>query len=275
MLETYDVVIRPPRSLARIDLPELWRYRFLLRSLMTRRIKAEFDQQTFAYVWPVFRPVLMVVLFTVFRGLSNAHTGVTIPYPLYVYAGLVLWFYFVESVQATATSLKANAGLIQKVYFPRVLAPISAIGANLCMFSVTVVPLVILMIWFGAGPGINLLILLPVLLQVVALIFGIGCIFAALGLGSGDWDKILAFALYIGLFVSPVIYDPGMMPDKARLFYSLNPIVGSLMGFRAALFDGMAFPWMEWLYSCAISALIMAAGLLMFQRAEKKIVDRL
>lgn len=275
MIKTSEIVIRPPTTFAAIDLGELWRYRSLLRSLVTRRIKSEFDQQRLAYVWPVFRPVLMVALFSAFRGLSNAQTGVTIPYPLYVYAGLALWFFFIESVQATASSLKANAGLIQKVYFPRILAPLAAILAHLYTFSVTVVPLVVLMIWFGAAPGALLVMLPLVLLQVVALIFGIGCIFAALGLGSGDWDRLLGFLLYIGLFVSPVIYDPSMLPDSARGFYAINPMVGSLMGFRAALFDGMAFPWWEWLYSCAVTLMAVTVGLLMFQHAEKRIVDRL
>lgn len=275
MIKTNEIIIRPPTKFAAISFRELWAYRSLLRSLVSRRIKSAFDQQSLAYVWPVFRPVLMVVLFTVFRDLSSAHTGVKIPYPLYVYAGLALWFYFIESVQATASSLKSNAGLIQKVYFPRILAPLSAIFANLYMFSVTVVPLVAMMLWFGDGPGLAVLMLPLVMLQVVALIFGIGAIFASLGLGSADWDKLLGFLLYIGLFVSPVIYDPSMLPDAHRLVYSLNPMVGSLMGFRASLFEGMDFPVLEWAYSTVVTLIVLSLGLLMFQHAEKRIVDRL
>lgn len=269
------VVIRPPRRFASIRLRELWGYRALLLSLVQRRIKSEFDQQYLAYVWPVFRPVLMVLLFTAFRGLSNAHTGVDMPYPLYVYAGLALWFYFIEAVQQAATSLKQNAGLISKVYFPRLLVPVSAILANLSMFAITVVPLTILMIWYQTPPGINILLLPLVMLQVLVLIFGIGCIFAALGLGNRDWDKFLGFVLYIGLFVSPVIYAPDMFPEHVRPFFALNPAVGMLMGFRAALFEGAAFPWGEWIYTWVVALGATAIGLLMFQQVEEHLSDRL
>jgi lipopolysaccharide transport system permease protein len=270
-----EIIIRPPRGFAAVDLRELWSYRSLLRSLVRRRIKSEFDQQVLAYVWPVFRPVLMVILFVTFRGLSKAHTGVQIPYPLYVYAGLATWFFFIEAVQQSASSLKANAGLIQKVYFPRILAPISAILASLYTFAITIVPLAGMMVWYATPPSANLILLPFVLLQTAALIFGIGCIFATLGLAGADWDKILGFLLYIGLFISPVIYDPSLLPEHARFYYSLNPTVGMLMGIRGALFEGMDFPWTSWLYTCGATLLIAAVGLAMFQTAEKHVVDRL
>lgn len=269
------IIIKPPRGFASIRFRELWSYRALLMSLVRRRIKSEFDQQYLAYVWPVFRPVLMVLLFSAFRGLSNARVGVDMPYPLYVYAGLALWFYFIEAVQQAATSLKQNAGLITKVYFPRLLVPVSAIMANLYMFAITIVPLTAMMIFFEAAPGMNFFLLPLVLLQVLVLIFGIGCIFAALGLGNRDWDKFLGFVLYIGLFVSPVIYSPDMFPEHVRPIFALNPAVGMLMGFRAALFEGMAFPWAEWLYTWAFALIATAIGLLMFQRVEEHLSDRL
>ncbi len=269
------IVIKPPRRFASIRLRELWEYRALLWSLVQRRIKSEFDQQYLAYVWPVFRPVLMVLLFSAFRGLSNAQVGVEMPYPLYVYGGLALWFYFIEAVQQAATSLKQNAGLISKVYFPRLLVPISAIISNLYMFAITIVPLTVMMIYFQTPPGVNILLLPLVMLQVLLLIFGLGCIFAALGLGNRDWDKFLGFVLYIGLFVSPVIYAPEMFPEHVRPFFALNPAVGLLMGFRAAVFEGMAFPWGEWLYTWAFALGATAIGLLMFQRVEEHLSDRL
>jgi len=270
-----EILIQPPKSFTRITIRELWKYRNLLRTLVNRRIKAEFNQQYFAYVWPVFRPVLMVILFSLFRNLSKARTGVDIPYPLYVYGGLILWFFFTEATLQTATSVKQNAGLIQKVYFPRIISPISAILANLTTFSITVIPLIIMMILYNTFPGWHIILLPVVILQMALLILGLGCIFAALGLSSNDWDRFLGFLLYMGLFVSPVIYAPSMLPDYARLAYSLNPMVGLLMAFRASLFRGAPWPGTEWYISSVFVIVIAFIGIVMFQRAEKHIVDRL
>jgi len=270
-----EIVICPPKAFTHINLRELWAYRTLFDSMVKRRLKAEFNQQYLAYVWPVFRPLLMVVLFSLFRNYSQARTGVDIPYPLYVYAGLILWFLFTEATLQTATSIKQNAGLIQKVYFPRVISPLSAIAANFLIFSITAVPLVGLMVWFGVFPGWHLILLPVVLLQVALLVLGIGCIFAALGLGNNDWDRLLGFVLYVGLFISPVIYAPAMLPEHALPVYSLNPMVGLLMAFRSALFADFPWPGIEWAYSSAFVVVVATTGLFVFQRAEKHIVDRL
>jgi lipopolysaccharide transport system permease protein len=270
-----EIVIRPPKAFSQIDFKELWQYRQLFRSMVKRRIKTEFQQQYLAYLWPVFRPLLMVLLFTLFRNYSQARTGVKIPYTLYVYSGLILWFMFTEATLETATSIKQNARLIQKVYFPRIYSPLSAIASNFVVFSISIIPMVIMMAWYGVFPGWRILFLPVVLLQVGLLIFGIGCIFAALGVGSNDWDKLLGFVLYVGLFVSPVIYSPTMIPENAKAFYSSNPMVGLLMAFRSALFDGFPVSVESWLYSSVFVLVIAALGILLFQRAEKNMVDRL
>lgn len=270
-----ETIIRPPKLYAMVSPREIWSYRNLLRSMVRRELKSEFNQQYLAYVWPVFRPVLMVILFGLFRHYSQARTGVDIPYLVYVYSGLILWFKFTESVQDTSASIKRNAGLIKKVYFPKILTPISAILSNLVTFGIAAVPLLGMMIFFNTYPGWNLLILPAVILQLSLLILGIGCIFAVLGLGSGDWDRFLGHILYIGLFVSPVIYAPSMMPAKAQLLYALNPMVGLLMAFRASLFGDFPLPVGSWVYSIAFTLIVAFIGLAIFHRREKFIVDRL
>lgn len=270
-----EIVIRPPKGFAHISLSELWSYRGLLLSLTQRRLKQEFDQQYLAYVWAVARPLLMVLLFSYFRHVSAARTGVDIPYALYLYSGLIIWFFFIEAVTDTATSLKTNANLIQKVYFPRILAPLSAILANFVMLSIATVPLVALMFAFGTFPGWHILLLPCLLLQLALMILGIGCIFAALGVGTADWDRFLSFALYIGLFVSPIIYSPAMLPEKAQFIYNLNPMSGTLLAFRSTLFDPFPWFWNAWYYSIAVSVVVAIAGVLIFQRAERNLADRL
>jgi lipopolysaccharide transport system permease protein len=243
--------------------------------MVRRRLKTEFDRQYLAYVWPVFRPLLMVLLFSIFRNISEARIGVSIPYPLYVYSGLILWFMFTEAVLETSASIKQNAGLIKKVYFPKILSPLAAVAANLSIFAITILPLTAMMIWYGAYPGWMVLMLPLVILQVSLLIFGLGCIFAALSVDNNDWERFLGFALYVGLFVSPVIYAPAMIPEDFRIYYSLNPMAGTLMAFRSALFAGFQLTWAPWIYSWVITIVICVVGVAVFQRAERDIADRL
>lgn len=270
-----EIIIRPPRAFTLVSLHELWTYRTLLHSMVRRRLKAEFNQQYLAYVWPVFRPLLMVLLFSLFRNLSEARMGVSIPYPVYVYSGLILWFMFTEAVLEASKSIKQNAGLIKKVYFPKILSPLAAVITNLTIFAISIIPLAGMMIWYGVYPGWHIILLPIVLLQVLLLAFGIGCIFASLGLENNDWDRFLGFVLYIGIFVSPVIYAPAMLPEGSHFFYSLNPMVGLLMAFRSALFSEFPLPLNEWLFSSIFVVIIAMIGLTVFQRAEKHFVDRL
>ena len=270
-----EFVIRPAQTFTKINFKELWEYRSLFESMVRRHIKTEFHQQILAYIWPVFRPLLMVFLFTAFRNLSEARTGVNISYPIYAYSGLILWFMFIEAVTETSSSIKRNAGLIKKVYFPKILAPLAIITANFAIFSLNIVPLIGMMVLYNVYPGWNILLLPIVLLQLSMLILGIGCIFAALGLNNNDWDRFLGFALYVGLFISPVLYSPGMFSEKYHLFYSLNPMVGFLLAFRWTLFSDFPIPLNEWLFSSILGLIIAFIGLVLFKRAEKHFADGL
>jgi lipopolysaccharide transport system permease protein len=270
-----DTVIRPPKGLVDVDLREVWRFRSLLWRMAVRQVRVEFDQMYLGFLWAVARPVIITVVFALFRNLSGANTGVVIPYPLYVFSGLVLWFYFTESVQATSASVARDASLIQKVYFPRLLSPLSSILAGTVPLAVGVVPLSVLMLYYGAAPGWRIVLLPLVLLQCAVLIFGIGSLFAALTLRSRDWERFLMFGLYVGLFVSPVIYAPDLIPASARTAYFVNPMAGSLLGFRSAVFAEFPFPWGQWLYSVAFSLVALVVGGLVFHRAERDLVDRL
>ena len=270
-----EIIIRPPRAFTLISLHELLTYRTLRNLWFVDALKAEFNQQYLAYVWPYFVPCLMVLIFTLFRNLSEARTCVSIPYPVYVYSGLILWFMFTEAVLETATSIKQNAGLIKKVYFPKILSPLAAVIANLAVFAISIIPLAGIMIWYGVHPGWHIILLPIVVLQVSLLVFGIGCIFASLGLENNDWDRILGYVLYVGIFVSPVIYAPAMLPEGAHFLYSLNPMVGLLMTFRSALFSDFPLDLNAWFFSSIFVVVIAIVGLALFQRAEKHIVDRL
>lgn len=270
-----EIVIRPPRSVSHISLRELYAYRSLLGGLAWKRFRAEFEDQYLGFLWAVARPLIMMFVFLTFKRLSSAQVGVEIPYPLYVYSGLVIWFYFIESVVETSSSVKTDIGIIKKVYFPIIISPISAIMGNLLVFSISFMPLGIMMMFFGEYPGWRIIILPVVLLQVAVMILGIGCLFAALTLVSRDWERFLTFALYIGLFISPVIYAPSMIPQSLLAFYFANPMAGTLMAFRSSMFAHSHFPWPEWLYSCGFSVAVLAAGVVAFQWVGRTFSERL
>src|ERR1043166_7337250 len=144
-LATEEIVIRPARELLRIDLREYYRYRHLLASLIWRDIRLQFDQMYLGFVWASIRPLLYVFVFVAFRNLSEANTHVSIPYPLYVYSGLILWYYFVEASMDTAACLKRDAYLLTKVYYPRLITPVVSVVSNLVGFGMACAPLAIMM----------------------------------------------------------------------------------------------------------------------------------
>lgn len=270
-----EIVIRPPTQSRLLDVGELFRYRALLWSMSRRQVKAEFGDLHLGIFWVLARPLLMTAIFVFFKNVSNANTGVSVPYAAYLYSGLILWFFFAESVGRAAASIGKDGALMQKVYFPRLLSPLSSILAQLSGLAIAAVPLFLIMFYYGLVPGWNLLLLPLVLLQTMLLAFGTGCLFAALSTLSRDWERLLGLLLYIGLFVSPVIFAPEMLPKAAQGIQMLNPMSGTLLGFRAALFADYVLPLYEWLYSLAFSGVLGLVGVFAFQRAERTFMDRI
>jgi lipopolysaccharide transport system permease protein len=270
-----EVVIRPPGRFVHLSLRELWRYRHTLVRKAKQRVRTQYDDMVLGFVWAVARPLIMVGVFWAFRGLANAQVGVTIPYPLYVYSGLVFWFYFTEATTATAMSLQRDAGVIQKIYFPRLVSPISHLLAETYTLGLAAVPIAAMMLATGEYPGWHILLLPLVLLQLLILALGLGTLFSALVLKSRDWERTLKFVFYVGLWLSPVIYAVEMIPEHWKLLYLLNPMSGTLLAVRATLFSHFEFHWLSWIYSIAFSLGTLALGLLAFQRAERDLTDRL
>jgi lipopolysaccharide transport system permease protein len=270
-----EVVIRPPSALERLDLRDYFAHRHLFRALVRRNVQLQFSEMRFGFVWVFMRPLLYVVVFAAFRKLSDAETHVSIPYVLYIYSGLILWYYILETVMATASALRRDADLLTKIYYPRLITPAVPVLANLVPLGLAAIPLLIMMLVYRVGPDGSIVLLPLVLLQVMGLCLGVGTLFAALSLTARDWERFLSNALYLGLFVSPVIYAPDMIPEKVRFLYLLNPAAGSLMAFRASLFSAVAFPVAPWAYSVAVSGAICLLGLRLFRVAEFEIADRL
>lgn len=270
-----EIVVRPPSKLLRLDFREYYRYRHMLAALVWRNIRIQFDEMSLGFVWAWMRPLLYVAVFAAFRKLSNANPYVSIPYPLYVFSGLILWYYFLESTMEAASAVKSDAHLLTKVYYPRLITPMVPIVANLFGLGLSLIPMGIMMIWYGVMPTWRIVLLPLVLLQGMGMIMGIGSMFASMTLTSRDWERFLSSALYLGLFVSPVIYAPEMIPDAARLMYFLNPLAGTLLAFRSTLFAPDAFPLWQWTYSLVVSIALLILGVRMYRAAESQFADRL
>lgn len=270
-----DVIIRPLAKAHPLDPRELFANRHILFSLIKREVKRQFQNMYLGWLWIFARPLVMVVIFVLFKRGSRAALEVTQPYPAYLYAGLLLWFTFSDATSAAAGSGQANANLISKIYYPRIFNPLSAAFGQFSRMGIGLLPFVAMMPVLQFYPGWNIFLLPMVLLQATLLAFAVGTIFAILSTTNDDWNKLLGLLLYVGVFVSPVIYSVSMIPESFRILYSVNPMVGTLTALRACLFSDMAFPWLAWAYSTAFTAGMAALALWLFRRTEAKFLDEL
>jgi lipopolysaccharide transport system permease protein len=266
------VIIEPNKSLVSLNLKELWNYRELLYFLIWRDVKVRYKQTTLGIAWVILQPALMTVIFTIFLGrLVRIPTGNT-PYALVVYIGLLPWTFFSSAVLSSGTSIVANAQLITKIYFPRVIAPAAAVGARLVDFAISFVILIGLMSYFHVGLTLRVLMLPVLLLLVTLLALGVGTIAAALNVRYRDVSVILPVLIQLGMFISPVLYPQGLVPERWHSLYMLNPMVGIISAFRAALI-GDSFQWTSLGVSALESGLLVIISVGLFRRVEKEFAD--
>jgi len=266
------VVIEPNRSLVSLNLKEVWVYRELLYFLVWRDVKVRYKQTALGVAWVVMQPALMTVIFTIFLGkLARIPTGNT-PYALLVYIGLLPWTFFSSAVLNSGTSIVANAHLITKIYFPRVIAPAAAVGARLVDFGISFVILIGLMTYFHVGLTPRVLMLPVLLLLVTLLALGFGMIAAALNVKYRDVTMMLPVLIQLGMFISPVLYPQSLVPEHWRSLYMLNPMVGIISAFRAALV-GDPFQWIPLGISALESVVLLIISFALFRRIERGFAD--
>jgi lipopolysaccharide transport system permease protein len=256
------------------DLGDLWTFRELLFFLIWRDIKVRYKQTAMGAAWAVVQPLVMMIVFAVFFGMLGVPTD-DMPYLLFFYCGLLPWTFFSGAVSYSSVSLVANANLITKVYFPRVLVPAANIGAGLVDLGIASVILVGLVVYYDFSPGWNLL-MLPVLVVLAALLaLGLGTWLAALTVKYRDVRHVLPFVLQVWFFVTPVIYPVSLVqsrwPRWHWLLY-LNPMAGIVEGVRAAV-TGRAFHWGPLAFSAAVTLALLVVSLFAFNRLEKSFAD--
>ena len=231
--------IEPARSWQGLQLAELWRYRELLYFFVWRDIKVRYKQTVLGALWAIVQPLAGTALFTLFFGrLGGLSKQVDGSYPLFVYVGLSLWTFYSNAVSSAANSLVGSSHLIAKVYFPRLLIPISAVFSGLVDFAVAFAFLLVLMAVYRVPPSALMLTLPLFLLGTMVVAAGAGVLFSALIVSYRDFRYVITFVVQLWLFATPVLYPLDIIPAEWRLLYALNPMVGMIAGFRTAVLGG-------------------------------------
>ncbi|MGE0641500.1 MAG: ABC transporter permease [Thermoanaerobaculia bacterium] len=265
-------VIQPTRGWRALDLRELWAYRELLWVLALRDIQVRYKQTALGASWAILRPLLTMLIFTVVFGRFAKIPSDGIPYSIFVFAGLMPWTYFASAVASSGASLVGSANLVSKVYFPRLIVPLSAIGASLVDLLVSAGVLFILMAWYGVGWSANLLAAPFLVLAVTFTALGVGVLLAAITVTYRDVNHLLPFLIQTWLYVTPVIYPSSLVPERLRPLLDLNPMTGLIEAFRSA-FLGRPFDVRSLAISLGISLALFGVGVAYFERVERRFAD--
>lgn len=269
----YDIVIEPKKSSGTF-LKELWAYRELFYFLAWRDILVRYKQTIIGIAWALIRPLLTMIVFTIIFGKIAKLPSGGAPYPIMVFAAMLPWQFFATSFAESGNSLIANANMISKVYFPRLVMPVSAVIVSFVDFLISFVILLILMLWYGFVPELRIVMLpLFVLIAFAASMAG-GVWIAALNVRYRDFRYIIPFIVQFGLYISPVGFTSSIVPEKWRLLYSLNPMVGVIDGFRWAILGGdYQLYWPGFILSLVLVVIILASGIVYFRKTEKTFAD--
>lgn len=267
-------VIEPPRGGINLHLGEVWSYRELLGFLAWRDVKIRYKQTALGAVWAILQPLLAMVVFSVFfgrfAGLENRTGGA--PYPIYVYAGLLPWTFFANAINAGSSSLVGSANLITKVYFPRLIVPLSAVGAGLVDLGISFLVLLGLMAYYGTALSVQLLLVPLLLAGTLLAATGMGSLLAALTVSYRDFRYVVPFMIQLWMFATPVIYPSSLVPERWRTLLALNPMAGLIDGFRAAFLGGPV-DGAHVAISLGVAVLLFLAGTLYFQKVERGFAD--
>lgn len=264
------VIIEPDDKF--LNLRELWKYSDLFYVLTVRDIKVRYKQTVLGILWAILQPLSMMIIFTLFFGRLAAIPSDGLPYPVFVFSGLLPWTFFSNSLNTSTNSLAGNTALITKVYFPRMIIPFAAIGAGLVDFVIAFALLILLMIYYGIGLSINILMLPVLTFLTMFFTAGLGLYLSALNVKYRDIRYAVPFAIQILMFITPIIYPSSLVPEKWRWLLKLNPLTGIIEGYRSAIF-GTSFDFMTLGISTFMIFIIFFYSTYLFRQMERDFAD--
>lgn len=253
---------------------DLWRYRELFYFLAWRDILVRYKQTAIGIAWALIRPFITMVVFTVVFGNLAKLPSEGVPYPILVFSAMLPWQFFANALSECSNSLIGNANLISKVYFPRLIVPVSAIVVSFVDFMISGIILLGLMAWYNYVPSWRIL-MLPVFVAIAfAAAIGAGLLFASLNVKYRDFRFIVPFITQIGLYISPVGFSSSIVPEQYRLLYSLNPMVGVIDGFRWSILGGDAKLYLPgFALSLGLVLSMLIVGVVYFRKVERTFAD--
>lgn len=254
---------------------DLWAYRELFAILAWRDVAVRYKQTVIGFAWAIIRPFLtMVVLTVVFGRIANLPSETSAPYPIMVFAGILPWFLFSTILSEASSSILGSANIIGKVYFPRIIIPASSAVVALVDFAINLAMLFALMIWYGFAPSWRIVLLPGFIALAILASLGPALLITALNVKYRDFRYIIPFIVQFGLYVSPVGFSSAVIPEQWRFWYSLNPVVGVIDGFRWCLLGGESALYIPgFLCSLAAVALLLWLGIAYFRRTERSFAD--
>jgi lipopolysaccharide transport system permease protein len=270
--EATMVIIRPSRGWVSLNLRDLWEYRELLYFLVWRDVKVRYKQTVLGAAWAILQPFLTMVVFSVFFGRLAKVPSDGIPYPVFAYTALLPWQLFAHALNESGNSLVTNQQLIKKIYFPRLVIPISAVLAGMVDFGIAFLVLLGMMCYYGVAPTAAALTLPLFILLAIATALAVGLWLSALNVQYRDVRYTLPFLTQFWLFATPIAYSSTLVPERWRPLYGLNPMAGVVEGFRWALLGkGGVGPML--IVSVLAVILLLLGGLVYFRRMEKTFAD--
>lgn len=266
-------VLRPRSGWRSVDLRGLWAYRDLFLFLVWRDVRVIYAQSVLGIAWAVINPVVTMVVFSVIFGNLAGISSDGVPYPIFSFAALVPWTYFSSALGGASASLVSASAMIKKIYFPRMVIPLTPVAAKLVDFAIASVLLVVLMLWYRIAPTAAAFAL-PLLIGIMIITAaGVGMWLTALAVQYRDVKFAVPFIIQLWLYCSPVAYPTSLIPERWRLLYAVNPMVGVIEGFRSALLGTNPMPWDLIAVGSGTGLFMVVTGAMYFGRRERWFAD--
>ena len=272
--EQKNVIIKPSRGWSFPDMKEVWDYRELLYFFAWKDIKVRYKQTVLGASWAVIQPFFTMLIFTIFFGRLAHIPSENLPYPVFSYAALVPWTYFANNISSISTSLVSNRGIMEKVYFPRIIVPLATIVSGLVDFSIAFLVLIVMMLYYGIFPTMAIIFVPLITLFSIVVALGAGLWLSSLNVLYRDVGYAIPFLVQFWLFASPIAYPSTLVPARWRPIYGINPMTGVVEGFRWALLGaGEGLDPVGLTVSVIIVLIMLITGLMFFRRNERMFID--